>query len=94
MTFDLPTNISYYNYYKHVQCTYVCYNADVDECDNFPNLCSPGGMCVNNDDGGFYRCECNDGFTNNNVSASRFLENCIGMWYIQCAMYIHMGIIL
>ena len=66
--------------YKHVQCMYVCYNADVNECDNSPDLCSPGGMCVNNDDGEFYRCECYDGFTNNNDSASRSLENCTGMW--------------
>ena len=58
---------------------YVSYTADIDECDDFPGLCVPGGMCINNEDGGFYLCECDDGFMNNNGPASMNQEDCIGM---------------
>ena len=46
---------------------FIC--TDIDECDENPNLCTPGGTCENLN-GNFYTCNCDAGFEPDDGDAS------------------------
>ena len=52
----------YSNFYSHTILTqsYMCYLADIDECQVNPKLCGSKGHCVNTE--GSYYCFCKEGF--------------------------------
>ena len=54
---------------------------DVNECETSTDICGGGdNMCTNIDDGGFYECNCADGFVSNEMAASNLLLTCVGMY--------------
>ena len=59
---------------------------DVNECDDYPDpaLCGVNGDCVNIDDGGFYSCDCDDGYAGEGPASTLDLR-CIGT-YVRCTI--------
>ena len=65
-----------------IHCRFVLYHLDIDECADDSTLCGSGGTCMNNDNGNFYSCDCNDGFEGNGASASDGSLTCVGRFHL------------
>ena len=62
-------------------CNFASCRLDTNECAVDSTLCGSGGTCMNNDNGNFYSCDCNDGFEGNGASASDGSLTCVGMFH-------------
>ena len=68
---------------------------DANECSAVANLCGHFGSCVNIEDGGFYSCDCDDGYAGVGPASTLDLR-CIGMlynYYITQKAHIKMAIV-
>ena len=64
--------------------------SDTNECAVDSTLCGDGGTCMNNDNGNFYSCDCNDGFKENGASASDGSLTCVGMFHLTITNFAHL----
>ena len=56
------------------------YLIDIDECERDTDLCGDNGDCINILGGGFYSCDCNDGYTQDGDPSDNTLT-CVGRYF-------------